>query len=211
MTTSVHVSAAVEGIVDEAVVRRLIDLAGGVSDTVYGKNGKQTLRRQLRGYNNAARHAPWIVLADLDKEYDCAPSLLRAWIPEAAPHLCFRVVVRAVEAWLLADHETLASFLGITAGRVPREPETLDDPKRALVDLARTSRRRAIREDMVPGNGSGRTVGPAYASRIIEYVQSPWRPRVAAGRAESLQRTLACLERLIASARTASSSGDIPS
>jgi len=75
MTGLVVVSAAVEGIVDEAVVRKLIVQAGGRPGTVYGKSGKPHLRRQIQGYNNAARHSPWIVLVDLDRDAECAPPL----------------------------------------------------------------------------------------------------------------------------------------
>ena len=194
---------------DEAVVQKLINHADAVPGPVYGKNGKPALRSKVDGYNNAARRAPWILLVDLDTEHDCAPQLRQAWVPVAAPHLCFRVAVREVEAWLLADHETLARFLRIARTRIPREPESLSDPKRALVDLARGSRVRAIREDMVPREGSGRSVGPAYTSRVIEYVQSEWRPDVAAERAGSLKRAITCLNRLIQGAPTRQDTGDL--
>jgi transposase len=45
-------------------------------------------------------------------------------------------------------------------------------------------------------HGSGRPVGPAYASRLIEFASSSWRPEVAAQRADSLRRTIDCLRRL---------------
>ncbi|MBI4880533.1 MAG: hypothetical protein HY812_12865 [Planctomycetes bacterium] len=200
MREPVVISAAVEGLLDEAVVRRLIEHAGGALGAVHGRCGKPALRNRAGGYNNAARHAPWIVLVDLNGDEDCAPSLRDAWLPDLAPHLCFRVAVRAVEAWLIADSERLARFLGIAGTRVPREPERLEDPKRSLVDLARTSRRREIRRDMVPREGSGRASGPAYSSRVIEFVTAAWRPEVAADRSESLRRAIACVERLIQSA-----------
>ena len=50
---------------------------------------------------------------------------------------------------------------------------------------------------MVPRDGSGRSVGPAYASRMIEYVEGFWRPEVAAHRADSLRRAIACVVRLV--------------
>ena len=134
---------------------------------------------------------------DLDREADCAPPLCEAWLPAPAPHLCFRVAVRAIEAWLMADAETLVSFLGVARSRVPRDPENVAHPKQAMVELARRSRRRAIREDMVPREGSGRQVGPAYSSRLMEYAGSRWRPEVAAQHSASLQRAIACLEILI--------------
>jgi hypothetical protein len=114
--------------------------------------------------------------------------------------MCFRVAVRELEAWLMSDRQRIASFLGVSIAKVPRAPETLDYPKETMVDLARQSRSRDIREDMVPRPGSGRHVGPAYAARMIEYATSfdrGWRPEVAADHAPSLRRAREALARLI--------------
>lgn len=194
------ISAAVEGATDEAVSRRLILHVGGEPGPVYGKNGKPHLRERIRGFNNAARHAPWLVLVDLDQDEECAPPLRTTWLPASAPRLCFRVAVRSVEAWLLADTDGIAAFLGISRSRVPDDPDGLTAPKQALVNLARASRRRAIREDMVPREGSGRSVGPAYTSQMIDFVSRDWRPERAAARSDSLRRAIACLQRLAAAA-----------
>lgn len=196
MPPVVAVSGAVEGLVDEAVVERLVEDVGAFPGPVHGKNGKPRLRARINGYNDAARFSPWIVLVDLDQEADCAPPLVRAWLPAPAPQMCFRVAVREVEAWLLADRARIARFLSVRAADVSGDPEALPDPKLALVDLARRSRRREIREDMVPRPGSGRAVGPVYTSRLIEFVtdrQRGWRPSIAARSADSLAR---CIQRL---------------
>lgn len=190
------ISAAVEGVVDEAVVRKLITHVGAIPGPVYGKQGKSYLRQKIPGYNNAARHAPWIVLVDLNREADCAPPLCNAWLIEPAPHLCFRVAVRKVEAWLMADADRLAAFLSVAPSKIYGNPEGLDDPKTMMVNLARFSRRKAIKEDMVPRDGSGRQVGPAYSSRLIEFVSSSWEPGAAAERSDSLRRAIECLKRL---------------
>lgn len=197
MVSATFISAAVEGPVDEAVVRKLVDLAGGRTGGVYGRNGRPALRQRISGYNNAARHSPWVVLVDLENEADCAPPIRDEWVPAPAPNLCFRVVVRAVEAWLMADEQTLASYLSVRPARIPAVPEEVDHPKDAMVSLARQSRRKDILQDMVPRERSGRRVGPAYTSRLIEYVQEHWRPEVAAKRSESLQRAIRCLRRLV--------------
>jgi len=87
-------------------------------------------------------------------------------------------------------------FLGVATSRIPASPETLGDPKRTVVDIARHSRRRDIRDDMVPRPGSGREVGQGYAAHLIEFISnetSGWRPDVAAENAESLDR---CVRRL---------------
>lgn len=190
------ISAAVEGIIDEAIVRKLIAHTGAMPDAIYGKQGKSLLRAKIQGYNNAARHAPWIILVDLDQDYECAPPLLNSWLPTPSPLLCFRVAVREVEAWLLADREHLADFLRVPRNAVPADPDAVRDPKTIMVNLARSSRNRAIQQDMVPSQGSGHHIGPAYSSRLIEFTRSAWRPDIAARRSDSLRRALICLRRL---------------
>lgn len=196
----VVITAAVEGLVDEAVAKRLIIEAGGSPGPIYGKNGKPLLRNRIAGYNNAANHAPWMVLVDLDHEADCAPDLCSEWLPTPAPRLCFRVAVREIESWLLSDRERLARFLSVPLARIPNAPETIDDPKQEMVRLAAGSRSRQIREDMVPRPGSGRSIGPAYTSRLIEFVttaQNRWRLGAAQANSDSLQRAMVCLKRLV--------------
>ena len=194
-----YITAAVEGIIDEAVAAKLISHVGGKIGPVYGKQGKPYLRQQLSRYNNAARHAPWFMLIDLDLDADCAPPICRAWLGNPNLLACFRVAVRETEAWLLADPQSLAQFLSVSSARIPAQPESLNDPKMEMVNLARNSRRKAIREDMVPRVGSGRSVGPAYSSRVIEYIVKSWRPDVAATHADSLARTIRALRRLVES------------
>lgn len=200
------VSGAVEGIVDEAVFRRLVRSVRAEAGPSYGKNGKGHLLQRLGGYNNAARFSPWLVLIDLDHDADCAPPFVAAKLPAPAVFMCLRVAVRKIEAWLLADRERLAKFLDVSVGLVPTDPEDLADPKQTLVNLARRSRSRDISRDLVPRHGSGRSEGPAYASRLIEFISRQrhgWRPSVAARSSDSLARCLSSLRRLVSTARKA--------
>lgn len=194
------IAGAIEGLADAAVLQRLIEDAGASLGPVYGGRGKGHLVGRLAAYNTAARLSPWVVLIDLDRQTECAARVRVQWLPDVAPLMCFRIVVRAIEAWLLADPERLGRFLGVPQTSIPVYPETLGDPKRDLVDLARQSKRLHIREDMVPRPGSGRSVGPAYTSRLIEFVldhRAGWRPEVAAGYADSLARCLKCIRELV--------------
>ena len=179
--TPVFITAAVEGIVDEAVARRLITFAGGVPGTIYGKNGKAGLRKHVHGYNNAARQRPWFILVDLDHDFECAPLLREDWLPHTADLICLRIAVHEVEAWLLADRKGIAKFLSVSQALVPHAPEALANPKKTLVDLAEKSKRRAIRNGMAPREGSGREVGPTYSSQLIEFAggSGPRRKRCA--------------------------------
>jgi hypothetical protein len=187
----VVITAAVEGDLDEAVLRRILNCAGMSLGSVYGRKGKTALLQSIGGYNNAARYAPWIVLVDLDKDNLCPPAFLQKWLAQPSAQMCFRIAVRAIEAWLLADREHLASFLGVGLASLPADPDRLDDPKREIVNLARRSRKRMIREDFVPRDGSGRSVGPLYTARMIEFVgnlSTGWHPGSARQRSASLAR-----------------------
>lgn len=193
-------SAAVEGIVDDAVVRRLLAHAGGEVGTVYGRRGKSYLQEKIHGFGQAARYSPWVVLVDLNESAPCAPALIADWLADPPPRLCFRVSIRSIEAWLMADAETLARYLSVPRSRIPEHPENLAKPKETLVNVARRSRRKAIRQDMVPRPGSGRREGPAYTSRLTEFAAGMWHPDIAAGHSESLSRAIRCIRRLVAAA-----------
>ena len=112
--------------------------------------------------------------------------------------MCFPIVVHAVEAWLIADRRSLADFLEISLTRIVRQPETLDNPKEMMVQLARHSKQRDLREDMLPVPGSRRSTGPRYAQRLIEFVEKQWHPKAAGKQADSLRRCLARLQQLAA-------------
>lgn len=182
-----------EGPIDEAVLSRIINFLGGSVAAIHTKYGKSNLLAKLQGYNSAANISPWIVLIDLDSDADCAPEFLQHHLPTPAPLMICRVAVRAIESWLLADAERLSEFLSVPRERIPVQPDSDVDPKRKMIDLARNSRRRDIREDIVPRQNSGRDVGPAYTSRMIEFIYQYWRPDVAASTSNSLLRCLNAL------------------
>lgn len=200
-TAGSFVTGAVEGLLDAAVFQRVVRHVGAASGPVHGMQGKSHLLQRLNGYNQAAAFAPWLVIIDLDNDADCAPSYQQTVLPNPTTRMCFRIAVREVEAWLLADTERIAARLSVAESRVPSAPQQLARPKRSMVDLARRSRRKIIREGMVPRQGSGRQVGATYTSELIGFVsdgRAGWRPGVAANRCDSLARCITCLKQLIA-------------
>jgi len=197
MPERVELNVAVEGMTDEAIVRRVLGELGHTAIRVFLSGGKGLLLERLLRYNTAARHFPWLVLIDLDHDAECAAAARALWLPSQSDDMCLRIAVREAESWLLADRDTLAGFMGVTMSHIPLDPEALDDPKQALVNLARRSRRRAIREGMVPRQASGRAVGPLYTSLVNQYVLGSWRPQVAAEYADSLRRFVLRVSELI--------------
>ena len=191
-----HLFAAVEGLIDAAIARRLARFVGFDQCTVYETGGKPRLDERLSSYDAAARHGAWLVIRDLDHDAECAADLISAKLPRVSPTMCFRVAVRAVEAWVMADSDEFARVFGVALNSLPARPDEVPDPKLAVVNLARRSRFKLVREDLVPANGLSARVGPLYNARMVEFVQMRWRPERAASRSESLGRCLRALRRL---------------
>jgi hypothetical protein len=189
------VTVAVEGTADVAVVQRVLESVPLALGGVYVLNGKGRLDQRIADYNHASRYTRWLVLRDLDQDAACAPALVQRLLPQPAPHMCLRIAVRATEAWLLADRERLSRFLGVARNVIPLDPEKMVNPKQALVNLARKSHQRAVREDLVPAPGTTAQVGPGYTARLIEFASQLWRPDVAAQQSDSLRRCLAALRK----------------
>jgi hypothetical protein len=187
------ITVAVEGLTDAPVLRRLLAHVGHDIAVVHGGHGKGEIDRNISGYNNAGRFAPWLVLRDLDHDAECPAALVTELLPERAEYMQFRIAVRAMESWLIADGNALARFLSVKERAVPNNPDELENPKDTLVALARQSRRRDIREDMVPARGTSAAIGPAYSSRIEEFAREHWRPAIAATRSISLNRSISRL------------------
>ncbi len=193
----VVVTAAVEGPTDEVALRRLCDVVGANLGTVYGRTGKSYVLRRAAGFNNSARFRHWVLLVDLDNDFRCAGEAVASWMPDPSALMCFRIAVRELEAWLLADWDTLAEYLMVSRDLFTVRPKDLENPKETLIDLARRSRSRAVREDMVPDPTAGQSVGPAYTARLIEFITNYWRPEVAAENSRSLTRCIEALKSLV--------------
>ncbi len=103
------VPCLVEGTLDEAVVRKILDTSSLTAGSFYLVS-LPAFRTRLNAFNRAARHSAWFALCDLDEE-DCAPARIQSYPPDRTIGMCFRVAVRAVEAWLIADRANMARFL----------------------------------------------------------------------------------------------------
>ncbi|MBV9506846.1 MAG: hypothetical protein JO323_17775 [Acidobacteriia bacterium] len=171
------ISIACEGILDRTALSRLLTEHELPLGPVYELGGKTKVDRRIQGYVNAGRFSPWLVQRDLDDDAECAPELLQKLAPDRSRGFCMIIPVRQTESWLIADQAGLADYLKVPASRIPGEPETLPDAKVALVDLARRSRSREIREGMVPGPNSGRKVGAAYTALMQQFIVESWNPR----------------------------------
>jgi hypothetical protein len=190
MTDNIFITLAVEDPLSEAVLRTILHQSERPYHVLscIGLSGFGYLRKNIRELNHAARKLPILVLTDLDRA-ECAPILRREWL-NVSPHqnLMFRVAVREVESWIMAHRTEFAAFLGIRTDLIPTNPDGLDDPKRTLLDLTAKSRRRVLREAIVPAPRSTAKVGPDYNGRLGEFVMMNWDVSEAAKNSLSLRK-----------------------
>jgi hypothetical protein len=156
----------VEGDTDIPIVQALARDAGLEIGKILDLAGKSQIDERLVGYNNAAKGSPWLVLRDLDHDADCAPTFLAARPLKSSQWMTFRLAVREVEAWLLADARGGAAFLHVPERNFPTQPDDEQDPTVTLVNLARRSKRAAIRKAMVPPAGANAQV-TATATNVL--------------------------------------------
>ena len=186
---------AVEGATDEPFAMRLLVGLGFEVSAVHGRHGKQHIDKHIGSYNAAAHFSCWLVLRDLDHDAACVGGLVENLLPTPAIGMRFRIVVRTIEAWLLADRMGVAKFFRVANHKIPNSPDELSVPKRSLVDLARHSTSRLVREAMIPVKGSTARVGPGYEGTIAEFA-AHWSWESASVNSPSLRRCIAALATL---------------
>jgi hypothetical protein len=195
MTAPIPLNLAFEDALTESLTVKILRTIPTpyATRTIYNRGGNGYLRQIINGFNNAAKGTPFLVGTDLD-EYECPQALIDDWLTRAKHHnLLVRVAVREAEAWVLSDRHQFANFLGINVTKVPQDAESLLNPKETLIQLARASRKRRVRDDICPPANSTSRVGPNYNARLGSFVSETWDPAVARQNSSSLDRTISRL------------------
>jgi hypothetical protein len=187
---------ATEDQLSEEVAVRLATAAGLAVGERLRKGGNGYLKSRIRSFCEISRHLPVFVLADLDLQA-CPVKVINSWFrgQHPTPNLVFRIAVTEIESWVLADHRAISCLLGTAPGVIPREPDSLIDPKATLIKLARRAPK-SIRDDLVPPTGSIASQGLGYNTRLSSLIRTTWNPDRAATRSPSLRRARAALHGL---------------
>ena len=182
---------AVEGRTDGPVVEKLlrsVNLTPARNNVIAG--GKSKLDKRLPALNRSSSDLLWLVVRDLDSDDRtlCIPDLRAGLLKGRANRgMCFRFAVRAIESWLIADHQAFAPFFAVRR-RLPERTDELDDPKLYLINLCRRATKKEIKEGIPPRPGSGRREGPEYTAIIREFARVHWSPARARQHSSSLDR-----------------------
>ncbi len=189
---------AVEDKLSEYVMRRLLQHVLGKAR--FEKNparyinckGKGNIVKDFNNYISTAGRIPVIILIDLDKK-GCAPSLRKSLLEKhnvtsVPSKFFFRIAVREVEAWLLADKVNFAKFVGISPDAIDGNPESLADPKQYLINIVtKKSKNKEIKNDIIPQGQAYE--GYSYNDRLGSFVKDSWCLDNAVQRSPSLKRT----------------------
>lgn len=187
----IPINLAIEDELSEVVLLKLLASSNRYAvGSCFRRGGYGYLKKTIEGWNKAAKSIPFVVLTDLDKSA-CPTALLENWLPGPRnSNLLFRVAVKEVESWLLADRVNLSSFLKIPDLPLPENSDLLPNPKKTLVELAKKSKIRAIRESLTPRNNSTAQQGPEYNSCLGRFVRDHWDSKLASQNSPSLARTI---------------------
>ncbi|MDR6949653.1 hypothetical protein J2Y39_004278 [Pseudomonas sp. 2957] len=154
-------------------------------------NGCAPFRLMIDKMNSIAQTVmPVLMLADADQA-PCVVTQRDAWMPaHPSPRLSLRLAVREAESWVLADHEGFSAFAQLSPALMTRSPDKLMDPKQELLRLIRKSKRRDLREEMLPRKGSSSPVGLGYNNHLTQFVHEFWCAERASERSPSLARSI---------------------
>jgi hypothetical protein len=182
------ITLATEDEVSERIGIRLAQEADLEIDQYLRREGNGYLKSRLSNFCSLANFKPVLLLTDLDRGL-CASNLMSDWFGanQRPENLVFRCAVREAEAWLLADHDAMRLLLGSRVRKLPQTPDSLRDPKRFLLNLARKAPRE-IQRDLLPARGVVASQGLGYNSRLANFVDANWSPTRAASRSPSLAR-----------------------
>lgn len=189
---------AVEGSTDVPVAEKLIALVECESRVVSASGGSSVIDGKLARWTQLSNKMPMLILRDWDQadNAECAPELVaRLRGADCPSNIALRIVVRSIESWLMADYEAATSFF--RTRQIPRDPDSIERPKLALVDACRRSDLKAVRDGMTPAATSSGTVGTDYARLVREFAEKHWNPSRAATNSPSLDRAVSRLRQLV--------------
>lgn len=185
-----------EGLLEAPVARKLIAFCGLQQGTAYGVRGFGNIKRKIKKYEASlvTQESAVLVLTDfMDSKCPCPIVAKQSYLGRSAgssPHFLLRFAVPELESWLIADYKNFSQLLGVKEEKISVQPDTLIDPKKHIASLARLSRRKMIKEDLMSSSG---TQGRLYIEIMTNFITKNWNVTTAMSRSPSLAR---CVNRL---------------
>jgi hypothetical protein len=169
----IPINIAVEDKLSEAVIKKIIKTSKQpyIVGACFCRGGFGYLKKNVKGFNNASKASVFLLLTDLDTT-ECAPTLIRQWLTcPQNPNFLFRIAVKEIESWLLADRINFANFLGIPVQLIPLITDEINDPKRFILNLTAKSKNTYLRNGMIFSQKNTLKPGPNYNGCLITFIE----------------------------------------
>jgi len=193
------IAIATEDELSEAIVLRLVSEVGQPHDEVLKlrRGGDGYLKSKMGSWRQIAARQVMIVLTDLDRA-KCLVEFRSRWIADGPipSRLVFRIAVREVESWALADHDAMRKLIG-AKGKLPINPDTLSNPKQTLLAFGQAVPKE-IRDDLVKQIDGQLRPGTGYNARLVHWINTSWSPVRAASRSPSLAKARVRIQEAVA-------------
>lgn len=168
------------------------------------------IKRKIKNFNTLSATTPVVLLTDLDTE-DCAPvakKKLLETVDEQAENFIVNIAVDEAEAWLMADRENFAAFLGINIQDMPESTlqkqggrnsrKEMSIPLKASYYLTHQlillSDKEELKEQLQ--SQGDRCKGKEYNTALVPFIEKQWNPENAKENSDSLQRMILRLQSL---------------
>lgn len=199
----VYAYAYVEDEPTKAVLNKIIDYVNSQSlNSFFFFNGEPTimrgcgnLKKTASRFLRAERAGIWsIFVTDLD-QFESAQCLCNDWFGLACPGLLpsqmiFRIAVREVESWIMADKEGIARFFNVSVANFTDTPDKIPDPKQYIFNIIRSKCRSKRFKEMLPLRGQA--IGIEYNPLIVGFIVEHWNIENAMSNSPSLKRAIQC-------------------
>lgn len=181
----------VEDRLTEAVIIKILRQIDRFSVHRCHYRNKDKIQKKIADLNRAAKgDFLYLVATDQDTPDNCPAAALENLRAPLSCNLLYRFAVMEIKSWIMADRENIARFLAIDISSVPWKPDEVPKPKECVVAMAKRSKSRSVREDLVPvPSAKTAKVGPGLDPALIEFVSDRWDVLEAQRYSPSLERS----------------------
>ena len=194
--TSIHVVS--EDSLSECVATKIVKLylKNHIPYPIHTGGGKSKILRRILQYNKSAKHLHFFIIIDLDREQCLAHFIKNCFKNQPLKKgMIFRVAVREIESWILADINGFYNYFTIPKQKLSSNPDKLNKPKQHLVNIIdQYCKKRTYKENIIPYKNSNAIVGPGYNSEMIKFIHNSWNVERARKNSESLNRCIMALK-----------------
>ncbi|MBF2755024.1 MAG: hypothetical protein ISN29_07170 [Gammaproteobacteria bacterium AqS3] len=187
-----HVRLFVEDALTRIVIEKILQqtdrnysVVGFTYLSKYSTHSKTAdLNRTLKG------NRLYLVVANQSASDHCPAGAIEDLGAPLSPNLLYRFAVMEIESWIMADRENFADYFSVDIRSVPQLPDEVPKPREEIVAIARKSRSKSIRDDLIPRHSSiSAKIGPNYGGVLSDFVKQRWNVSNAQKHSPSLKRT----------------------